>query len=247
MGEFFVECVANLTDCPSNVKLSDGIIRNLRLTYATSAGGHVTTGCASPCKQLTTIEQRKLGKLGDPVANRYCCEGPTFHDHIKCRNAVPGLQHSYRDPLIPNEYVEWIHRSCPDVYAWQYDEETGHGLYGCVWGSTPYGERDAPHYYWTLLPAAAEPVPEPEPIPEPEPEEPANPCDVTCIGKVFSQDLKLKYRKYRGKSVCDNHQCGKNVPFVLTDLFGCFDYMEEEALHKQPPNCCNSLTCGKSH
>ena len=36
VGNVYLECEANLTDCPTDVVLSDGKPRDLRLTFATS-------------------------------------------------------------------------------------------------------------------------------------------------------------------------------------------------------------------
>jgi hypothetical protein len=102
---------------------------DLRLMLPNSDGG--VAGCFSPCAKLTDEQWQSAPNPpfsgttynpGDPQAQMYCCPTPPISSG-QCR-AGPGAS---------SDYVEVIHKYCPNTYAYAYDD--GNGLYGCEAGA----------------------------------------------------------------------------------------------------------------
>ena len=156
-----------LTECPSDITLSgdDFTFEHVDLrVHGNLADRSQVTGCASPCSYLTKsfpdappfpVLPLKVDGSSD-IAGRYCCKGK-YSDSEKCREASPGNNHAFMHPDKPNEYVVWIHQSAQGIYAWQYDEKTGHALWACDWGrgSADALLKSAPSYEWKIRRADA--------------------------------------------------------------------------------------------
>ena len=75
-------------------------------------------GCYSPCLKLTDPKWNNSASKGrsrtDTVASPYCCPTPPVSPKA-CRDG----------PVATTKYVEAVHRYCPGVYAYCYDDAMG--------------------------------------------------------------------------------------------------------------------------
>jgi hypothetical protein len=120
----------NLASCPKNEDLSAGFERtypdrkNLDLRIFDKNNPKKVIGCIAPCYKLNFPEPHGLG-LGDPAQDGlspYCCPTPPVSPD-KCSSG----------PIERTKYVAAIHKMCPDVYAYAYDDRGG--LHTCGAGA----------------------------------------------------------------------------------------------------------------
>jgi hypothetical protein len=109
-----IDCSAlSLSDCPSEDMAGVGAT-DLTLKFP---GSDDVVGCYSPCAKLTTSNwENPTGKWSpaDDTANPYCCPTPPVSSE-QCRAG----------PADSSAYTQLIHRSCPHVYAYAYDDAVG--------------------------------------------------------------------------------------------------------------------------
>lgn len=100
--------------CPAAGKIN-GVATNLALTDPKT---NAYAGCYSPCSKLTMNNwgNSPTSAPSSDAAKYYCCGGISAAD---CR-AGKGAK---------TEYVKNIHKSCPQTYAYAYDD--GMGLFNC--------------------------------------------------------------------------------------------------------------------
>jgi len=90
-------------------------------------------GCYSDCARLTFSQWSGLSYTpSSPQAQMYCCPTPPIQP-AACRLG----------PVASTGYTALVHRTCPQVYAYSYDDGTG--LFSCPSGVryevTFYGPR----------------------------------------------------------------------------------------------------------
>jgi len=110
----------SLTSCPNTEDLGDGP-ESLRLKDIGGSGKVV--GCYSPCAKLT-YSQWGQGHGYTPEsaqAQNYCCPTPPITPEACSKG-----------PVIKTQFVQAVHKLCPSVYAYAYDD--GMGLAQCPAG-----------------------------------------------------------------------------------------------------------------
>jgi hypothetical protein len=116
-----------MSACPTSVDLSSGGMfpeyASLSLV-ATNPSDAMPGGCFSDCGRMTYSQWGTTPGLlpSDPAAQAYCCPTPPVSPET-CRTG----------PVASSEYVNLVHRTCPQVYAYSYDDGTG--LWGCPAGT----------------------------------------------------------------------------------------------------------------
>jgi hypothetical protein len=103
----------SLNDCPAEDMSGVGST-DLKLTYP---GSDEVVGCYSPCAKLTTSNWGNPAGSHTPddeIANPYCCPTPPVSSE-QCRAG----------PADSSSYTQLIHKSCPHVYAYAYDDAVG--------------------------------------------------------------------------------------------------------------------------
>lgn len=113
----------NLDECPDAEDM--GSLGNLSLKVK-NLKNQKTVGCYAPCSKLTYRQWNNTiadGHMpGDATCKDYCC--PTPPESVKeCRSG----------PVVTTEYVQAVHRFCPGVYGYAYDD--GVGLISCPAGT----------------------------------------------------------------------------------------------------------------
>lgn len=119
-----IDCSAlSLDACPDAEELGlPGGAENLRLLDP--ADGKTAVGCYAPCAKLT-YQQWGQGHSFTPESKQaqdYCCPTPPITP-AQCSGG----------PVEKTKYVEAVHRLCPSVYAYAYDD--GVGLAKCPAGT----------------------------------------------------------------------------------------------------------------
>lgn len=129
------------SQCPATENLSTNgqypDLASLSLLVANPTS-HAPAGCFSDCARLT-MGQWNPGPIyqpGDPQAQMYCCPTPPISPET-CRQG----------PVASTGYTQLVHRVCPQVYAYGYDDGTG--LFSC-----PAGARYEVTFYCPEEPAA---------------------------------------------------------------------------------------------
>jgi len=123
-----IDCSGLTLDaCPTSEDLSSGgafpALASLSLVASSTAGN---AGCYSDCARLTFGQwDPQAFAPGSPEAQAYCCPTPPVTPEA-CRAG----------PVARTGYTAAVHRLCPQVYAYGYDDGTG--LWGCPAG-TRYG------------------------------------------------------------------------------------------------------------
>jgi len=116
-----IDCSAlALSACPTSEDLSSGGVYPDLANLSLVAGG---AGCYSDCGRLT-FSQRGNAPTFAPTAEQaqdYCCPTPPVSPE-ECRAG----------PVASTGYTDVVHRLCPQVYAYGYDD--GVGLWSCPAG-----------------------------------------------------------------------------------------------------------------
>lgn len=109
-----------LSSCPTAENLSSGGqfptlgAVNMGL-YTPQDAGHLVAGCYSDCARLTMNQWGGMSySPSSPQALEYCCPTPPV---------TPSQCHGY--PVADSGYTQLVHRTCPQVYAYAYDDGTG--------------------------------------------------------------------------------------------------------------------------
>jgi len=129
------------SECPVTEDLSTGgmfpVYMSLDLV-ATNPADMRSAGCYSDCGRLTFSEWGQTPALmpGDAAALAYCCPTPPVSPDT-CRTG----------PVATSGYTQLVHRRCPQVYAYGYDD--GVGLWSCAAGT-----RYEVTFYCPLEPAS---------------------------------------------------------------------------------------------
>ena len=91
---------------------------------ATEPGNSMAGGCYSDCGRMTYQQWSETPGLSpsDPAAQDYCCPTPPVSPSA-CRMG----------PVASSGYTQLVHRTCPQVYAYAYDDGTG--LWSCTAGT----------------------------------------------------------------------------------------------------------------
>jgi len=113
----------SLKSCPSEENLGLSKPESLRLVDPTGKS-QTTVGCYSPCAKLT-YQQWGQGHAFTPEskeAQNFCCPTPPI---------TPAACSS--GPVTETKYVQAVHKLCPSVYAYAYDD--GMGLAQCPAGT----------------------------------------------------------------------------------------------------------------
>jgi hypothetical protein len=116
-----------MSECPTSENLSTG---GMYPEYAdvsmvaTNPSDMDPAGCYSDCGRLTYDQWGVTPGLSpsDAPAQAYCCPTPPVSPEA-CRMG----------PVATSGYTELVHRTCPQVYAYAYDDGTG--LWGCPAGT----------------------------------------------------------------------------------------------------------------
>jgi len=111
-----------LSQCPSAEALGDYGKQSLQLHDPANKGALV--GCFSPCGKLT-FSNWGQGYPNTPESEQardYCCPTPPISPEA-CSSG----------PIVQSEYVRAVHKLCPKVYAYAYDD--GVGLSTCPAGT----------------------------------------------------------------------------------------------------------------
>lgn len=128
----------SLEKCPSNENLSGkGMypsFNKVDLKVYSKRDPDMVIGCMSPCKKLNYPEPWGYGLTEgyDPTLHM-CC--PTNHDRIK--NGTCTLENGCISPdecrdksnklsVVRTRYVQNMHKMCPDVFSYAYDDVRGH-------------------------------------------------------------------------------------------------------------------------
>ena len=133
-----IDCSAlSLSNCPESENLSNAgmdfpSLRNVSLSLAHPITGR-KVGCKSPCSYLAkpqwAFNSTSYPETSDQ-AKWFCCPTPPI-DPADCRglgNSFPG---NY-GPVKHTSYVSTVHKYCPHVYAYSYDEIAAAGaLWKC--------------------------------------------------------------------------------------------------------------------
>jgi len=120
-----LDCSAlSFDNCPQADNLgAAGEDVDLRLIHPESGG---IVGCYSPCSRMSFQNWDNLVAKGrertDPVAAPYCCPTPPESPE-SCRTG----------PVGGTSFVDVVHRDCPRVYGYAYDD--GVGLMSCQAGT----------------------------------------------------------------------------------------------------------------
>ena len=124
------DCATKVIDC-SRLKLSScptseylGKAYGNQSLLLTDPGSTATVGCYSPCAKLT-YSQWGQGYTNTPesaAAQDYCCPTPPI-EPAACSAG----------PIAATEFVAAVHKLCPSVYAYAYDD--GVGLSKCPAGT----------------------------------------------------------------------------------------------------------------
>jgi len=125
-GHKIIDCSHLSTDsCPTTENLG-AAGKNVSLQAVHPALGKVV-GCYSPCSKLTFRNWNnpiaKDHTPEDSVAKDYCCPTPPESPE-QCRTG----------PVGKTEFVQAVHKMCPGVYGYAYDD--GVGLLTCPAGTT---------------------------------------------------------------------------------------------------------------
>jgi len=141
----------SVAQCPIDESITGVGNTDLRLRYP---GTGDVVGCYSPCAVLTSSQwSNPLGNHSpaDAIANPFCCPTPPVSSE-QCRTG----------PANKTQYSNAVHKYCPGVYSYAYDDKTG--LQVCPAETM---------YTWTLFcPGQTPPAPSP---PAPLPPSPPNP------------------------------------------------------------------------
>jgi len=111
-----------LSQCPSHETLSEYGMQSLQVLDPMDK--HNVVGCYSPCGKLT-YSQWGQGFANTPEsvqARDFCCPTPPISPS-RCSSG----------PVVHTEYVRAVHKLCPSVYAYAYDD--GVGLNQCPAGT----------------------------------------------------------------------------------------------------------------
>jgi len=102
-------------DCPSSESIPGVGSVDLHLKHPTTG---LISGCYSPCSKLTLRSWNNTVAMNhtpqDAQAAPYCCPTPP-ESPAACRSG----------PVKSTAYVEAVHRLCPGVYGYAYDDGTG--------------------------------------------------------------------------------------------------------------------------
>lgn len=109
-----------LSECPVSENLSTGGAFPALASLSLAAGG---AGCFSDCGRLTFTQRGNAPTFqpNAPEAQMYCCPTPPITPEA-CRAG----------PVASTGYTSLVHRRCPQVYAYGYDDGTG--LWSCPAG-----------------------------------------------------------------------------------------------------------------
>eukprot|EP00746_Dinoflagellata_sp_MGD_P015134 gnl/MRDRNA2_/MRDRNA2_133513_c0_seq1.p1 gnl/MRDRNA2_/MRDRNA2_133513_c0~~gnl/MRDRNA2_/MRDRNA2_133513_c0_seq1.p1 ORF type:complete len:379 (+),score=61.15 gnl/MRDRNA2_/MRDRNA2_133513_c0_seq1:92-1228(+) len=154
-----LDCSALSIDaCPTSENLgAAGSDIDLRIV---KPGSQEVVGCYAPCSKLTfqqwgnTIADHHTP--GDSVAGPYCCPTPPVSPS-SCRTG----------PVATTQYVQMVHKKCPGVYGYSYDD--GIGLRSCPAGT---------QYEMVFYCPSSSPSPSPPPSPPSPPPSPSAHCKV---------------------------------------------------------------------
>lgn len=118
----------SMSMCPQNENLSTNgqfptlASVDMRLSTPVDAGQQIA-GCYSDCSRLTMNQWGGLNYTpNDSQALWYCCPTPPM--------SSPQCQ---AGPVAQTDYTQLVHRQCPQVYAYAYDDGTG--LWNCNAGA----------------------------------------------------------------------------------------------------------------
>jgi hypothetical protein len=117
-----------LSVCPTSEDLSTGgmypALNALNLNASIPGGMLASSGCYSDCGRLTYNQWGETPTFQpmDPQAQMYCCPTPPVQPSA-CRMG----------PVASSGYTNLVHRTCPQVYAYAYDDGTG--LWSCPAGT----------------------------------------------------------------------------------------------------------------
>lgn len=116
-----------MSECPSSADLSTGGMypeyADLSMV-ATNPTDMDPAGCYSDCGRMTYDQWGETPGLtpSDAAAQAYCCPTPPVSPDT-CRMG----------PVASSAYTTLVHRTCPQVYAYSYDDGTG--LWACPAGT----------------------------------------------------------------------------------------------------------------
>mmetsp|Transcript_119877 Transcript_119877/g.339798 ORF Transcript_119877/g.339798 Transcript_119877/m.339798 type:complete len:422 (-) Transcript_119877:106-1371(-) len=117
-GGSVIDCSGlSFAHCPTQEYLhAADMVANLQ---AINPKTNQVVGCYSPCSKLIDDKWDSMGrKPHSPEAAPYCCPTPP-QDPEQCRAG----------PIKDTEFVQTVHRQCPGVYGYSYDD--GMGLVRC--------------------------------------------------------------------------------------------------------------------
>lgn len=119
---FSIDCRGlDIGRCPTSENIQNGPTVNLTVSFpATGQAG----GCFSPCSKLTSRQWNPTGThyVDDSMAALYCCPTPPISSEA-CRAG----------PIEQTGYVRLVHKMCPGVYSYAYDDAMG--LFTCPRGT----------------------------------------------------------------------------------------------------------------
>jgi len=177
----------SVAECPCHEDL--GSRKDVSLKVA-NPDTNIAMGCYSPCSKLTYSNWRNDMALGvkpdDKTASPYCCPTPPETPE-SCASG----------PVNRSQYVQAIHRMCPGVYGYAYDD--GMGLLTC-----PAGTRYEMTFY---CPTEAPEKCAPAPVP------PMPPCGAGDTVKCPGTD-----KECAGNECCDD---GSTCPSAHADYKEC--------------------------
>lgn len=114
-----------LSACPATENLStNGLFPALAAVdmALTNPSNALAAGCYSDCARLTFSQWSGMSYApGSAEAAMYCCPTPPV-EPAACRQG----------PVAVTAYTALVHRTCPQVYAYSYDD--GSGLFSCPAG-----------------------------------------------------------------------------------------------------------------
>jgi len=120
-----VDCSAlSFDECPTSENMgAAGTSVDLQVR---SPGNGSVVGCYSPCSKLSFRNWNNTLAMNhtpdDAVAKDYCCPTPP-ESPLACRAG----------PVVNTSFVKMVHRACPGVYGYSYDD--GMGLTTCPAGT----------------------------------------------------------------------------------------------------------------
>lgn len=192
----------HLSECPSHENVQGLGPKDFRLRHPDSGD---VVGCYSPCAFLTTSNwDNPDGTYAPPdsTAGPYCCPTPPISSE-ECRAG----------PADSSEYTQLIHKQCPHVYAYAYDD--GVGLQVCPATTI---------YTWTLFcpdggstPPAPPAPPTPPAPPAPSPPSPPSPSGSCSVGDFVSCSVG-------SNDQCSGNQCCPDLstcPSADNSFHGC--------------------------